>query len=441
MVFSPQNMKPIIDKIEINSLLKKGYYTFLFAILTVVILPIHVKYFPPFMILWIIFWMLENNFRFDIICNSKKAYKILFILFISYYIWQLAGIIYSSDIRMGFLNLFGRLSLVLFPLVLIYPGEMIKIKSKILIRIFAISTFIFMLVCFGYALYRSFNFQNGLWIFNTHPPEYFWLSYFYGSDLTMSHHPTYVAIYVLLSVFICFESWFDSSLRLLYRICWLIAGSLLLVTQYFLSSRAGILISLGLVPIYFILKYRELGKRRFSWLWVILVIVVLLPVIVKNQRVDYLLGGVLNKQTDYERKKDPRFLIWESSLKIAKKNLLLGVGIGDVRSELALEYGRIGEDKMANERLNAHNQFLEVLLENGIIGLAIFISIFISMFYIALTERNLLYGLFILMIFMFFLFETVLYRVAGVSFFSLFSFLLIYTNFAKENVKTLISKN
>ena len=36
------------------------------------------------------------------------------------------------------------------------------------------------------------------------------------------------------------------------------------------------------------------------------------------------------------------------------------------------------------------------------------------------------------MIFMFFLFETVLYRFAGVSFFPLFSFLLIYTKTNKK---------
>jgi O-antigen ligase len=89
---------------------------------------------------------------------------------------------------------------------------------------------------------------------------------------------------------------------------------------------------------------------------------------------------------------------------------------------------------MAKERFNAHNQFLEVLLENGIIGLIIFISIFVCMFYIAFSNKNLLYIMFILMTLMFFMFETVLYRLAGVSFFSLFSFLLIHGD--KKNLVT-----
>jgi O-antigen ligase len=421
-------MDLIPGRIIFNNLLKRGYPSFLFALLTVIVLPIHVQYLPPLMILWGIFWILENYFRFNMIWDTKKSYRALFILFISYYIWQAAGLIYISDIKMGLSNLFGRLSVVLFPLLLIFPGEIVKSRVKTLIRVFAVCTSLFMLFCFSYALYQSVNLNNGLWTFNPHPSDFPWLSYFYSSKLTISQHPSYIAMYVLLSVFICFESWFDYSLRIQYKIWWLILGSLLLISQYFLSSRAGILISLILVPLYFIIKFRELAKKRFAWLWIILVIIVLLPFIIKNQRVDYLYGRLSHKQIGYERGKDPRFIIWKSALEIAKKNVFFGVGIGDVRTELSIEYERIGEETLAKERFNAHNQFLEVLIENGTIGFSLFIFIFSWMSYIAFSDKNLLYGLFIMMMFMFFMFETVLYRLAGVSFFSLFSFLLIYIN-------------
>ena len=54
------------------------------------------------------------------------------------------------------------------------------------------------------------------------------------------------------------------------------------------------------------------------------------------------------------------------------------------------------------------------------IGFSIFLSILGFMIYIAIKEKNLLYGLFILMMFVFFMFESILNRLAGVSFFSLF---------------------
>jgi O-antigen ligase len=381
---------------------------------------------------WVGLCILENNSEIFKAWNSLSQYKFLFILFILYYLWQVFSLLYTKDLKLGMLNLFSRLSLILFPFVLIFPGEIIKSKAKLLIRLFAFGTFLYLVFCFGYALYRSLNINEGLLTFNPRPPDYFWLSYFYGADLTISQHPAYTSMYVLLSVFICLEEWFDNTKKILNRLCWLTLGTLLLISQYFISSRAGILSSIVLLPIYFIFKLRNFGKRKFAWIWILLIIIALIPVLLKNQRVDYLFGELFNKQVGYERKKDPRFLIWKSSLNVAKKNLFLGVGIGDVKSELALEYDRIGEEQMAKERLNAHNQFLEVLLENGIIGLILFVSIFVCMIYIAISDKNILYGFFIMIVFIFFLFETMLYRLAGVTFFSMFSFLLLVPDMGKK---------
>jgi O-antigen ligase len=420
-----------------REILTHGEFTFYSALLTLVILPIHVQFLPPFMILWVIAWILENYSRINLLINSRRIFKFLFLSFILFYAWQLAGMLYTSDIKLGLLNLFGRLALLVFPIVLLSPGEKIKHKSKLLLRIYALSTLIFILYCFVHAIYMSFSIVDGVFLFNPHPSNIEWLSYFYGSDLTIPQHPSYIAMYVLLATFICFEAWYDRSLRLKKRILWLFAGFVLLISQYFLSSRAGILINLILIPFYFIYRFSKFKKTRFAWIAVVIIILALMPVIIKNQRVDYLLGKILNKQTDYVRKDDPRFKIWESGYNILKDNLLFGVGIGDVRTELTKQYLRIGEEEMASKRLNAHNQYLGVLLESGLVGFFIFISMFIIMTYIAFTDRNLIYLFFILIMLMFFVFESVLYRLAGVTFFSLFSFLLIHCN---NNAKPVTTK-
>jgi O-antigen ligase len=158
----------------------------------------------------------------------------------------------------------------------------------------------------------------------------------------------------------------------------------------------------------------------------VIILIISLPLIRKNDRVNYFLRGFLSKDKINLRDQDERILVWESAVKIVKNNLVVGVGIGDVQSELVSEYLNSGEDKLARQRLNAHNQFLEVLLEGGVIGFSIFLSILGFMIYIAINEKNLLYGLFILMMFVFFMFESILNRLAGVSFFSLFSFVLLH---------------
>jgi O-antigen ligase len=406
--------------------LTKGYYSYLVAVITVIILAVHVQYLPPCMVLWCLVWLLENRLRFKDIWQNNRYFSTLCILFGIYYLWQLLSLTYTNDVKLGMNNLFGRLSLLLFPLVLFYPGETIKSRAKILLKIFAISTFLFILFCFCHALLRSVYMLNGHWTFDPHPQGQSWLNYFFGSDLTSSQHPSYVAMYVVLAFFICFESWLDFTTVFSKRIWWMIIGFFLLITQYFLSSRAGILTSMLMVPFYFIIKLRRSDRGRYVWIGIIVIVILLVPVVLNNQRVDYLSRSMSKQKSGYIAKKDPRLIIWDSALQIAKNHLLLGVGIGDVRTELTLEYKRIGENKMAGEQLNAHNQFLEVLVENGIIGVILILSIFIYMAWIAYTGKNLIYGLFIMIVFIFFQFESMLYRFAGVSFFSLFSFLLMH---------------
>lgn len=401
-----------------------GYFSYVCAVLTMFILPIQVKYVSPIMILWLICWIFENYQKLSNIKKSGIQYSLLFIFSISYYLWQCAGLIYSDDIEMGLSNIFGRISMMIFPIVLILPGESVKSRLKFLLNVFAFSTFIYLVFCYGFAAYRSISVVDGEWIINPHPQE-IWLNYFYGAELMIKTHPSYFSMYALLSLFISFEQAFDNGQDKRRRIMWFIIGLILLISQYFISSRAGILISLILVPVYFMNKLR---KIRFARIGIIVLFLALIPVILKNQRVDYFFGKVLNTQVDYERKEDPRFKIWESSVTLVKKNILLGVGIGDVRNELVLQYIKDGEEEMAHERYNAHNQFLETMLESGLVGFLLFISVFATMSYIAVSERNILYGYYILIVLLFFMFETVLYRLAGITFFSIFSFLLLYYN-------------
>ena len=122
---------------------------------------------------------------------------------------------------------------------------------------------------------------------------------------------------------------------------------------------------------------------------------------------------------------DNRIPIWKSSINVIKHNLVLGVGAGDASYELQKEYLSDGYSEMYYNNLNAHDQYLEILLGTGLIGLLIFAWIISYMVYIAINRRNLIFGLFLLIVLIFFLFESILNMIAVVTFFSLFSFLLL----------------
>ena len=123
---------------------------------------------------------------------------------------------------------------------------------------------------------------------------------------------------------------------------------------------------------------------------------------------------------------DGRLEIWKSALKVTEKNPLFGTGIGDYYEALDKEFKQSGYTTGYYKDFNAHNQYLEILCMAGVSGFLLFLVILGLMIAFAVKDRNILYGAFILMMLIFFSFESILSRFAGNAFFALFSFLLIH---------------
>ena len=135
----------IISKSEnIKKFIREGGLTFIFCLLSVIILPVYVHILPLIMILWVISWILENRSRLnkEITTNNKAA--VLFFLFILFFLWQVAGLFLAESLNTGFERLVKRLSFLLFPLVLFYPGSKIIKNIEFIFRLFAICTFAFL---------------------------------------------------------------------------------------------------------------------------------------------------------------------------------------------------------------------------------------------------------------------------------------------------------
>jgi O-antigen ligase len=424
-------MKTFLKKISDNKLWSNGSLSFYLALITVIIVPVNVRYLPPFMVIWCLCWIVENRYGMNLILRTKRSHLILLMFFLALYIWQFAGLLYSENPTAGLQNLSRRLSMVLFPLILLFPGEMIEQKGKSLVRIFAIATCLFIIYCFGFAFYRSIDFQDGLLTFNPHHSIYVWFNYFYGTYFAIFQHPSYLAMYVLFSVFIAFESFFDETLSKKIRSGWLLVSIMLLASIYFLSSRSAMLATLIMVPCYFFYKSRERKKIKYAWLIIIISLVIVTPIILKNNRINVMTNAISQKSVIEVVKDDERIIVWNAAFNIIRKNLIFGVGTGDVNAELLVENERMGNTELVENRINAHNQYIEVLLEDGLIGLIIFLSVIGTMAYIALSDKNLLYFVFIIIVSFFFLFETMLNRLAGVSFFAIFSFLLLHIKKSK----------
>jgi O-antigen ligase len=418
---------------DIKIFIRNGGLTFVCCLLAAIMLPVHIHWLPPVMILWVLIWILESKSRIkkDLIIDNKSA--VLFFLFIIFFLWQIFGLFLADSFNDGIERLFKRLLFLLFPLVLFYPGSRIIKNINLIIRLFAVCTFVYLLYCFGNALYNSLSVQNHNWIFNPHPEDYTYENFFYGSRLSDPVHPSYLAMYLVMSILISSESLFDTSVSYLKKGLWMALIIVFTVSLFLLSARAGIIAGIIIIPVYFLIKF---FKRFPKWLSIIILgslAVVLVLFAKRNERVNTSIEGITKENIDETLKNDPRLLIWKSALGVVSKNLILGVGTGDASIELQKEFISRGYINGFYGNLNAHNQFLEILLENGLIGLILFLAILSYMAYIAINQQNILLGLFIITTIIFLIFETMFNRLGGVSFFALFSFLLIY---AKTNRRT-----
>lgn len=426
-------------KSRINEYLRKESFSFFFASVCIFLIPFYTFYTPPFLILWLISRVLEirslkkNN---EHIQPSSSHTRITAILFTVFFILQCVSLFYSKDFAKGLNLIFSRLSFLIFPLLFLFPGKKISENSRYLLNIFAVGTVLFIIYSLIYAVYRSVSFIDGQLIINTHPENKYWLSYFFGSDFSVNQHPSYTAIFVVFSMIIAIDAVFVT--KGFTRLFWTASTVLLIFSIYLLSSRSGFLIAIITIPIYFSIKLLKNNKIVISAFFLILLVAGGVGMIKTNQRMKFYMEQISKGTLLHENSTDSRILIWKSGLNIVQENLLFGVGIGDVRDELMEEYINIGDEDLIKSHYNAHNQFIEIAIEGGIVSLIAFLILLGYFASVAIRARSLLLTLFLTMIVISFLFETILYRLAGIMFFTSIIFILLQETLkriSKESVK------
>jgi len=118
-----------------------------------------------------------------------------------------------------------------------------------------------------------------------------------------------------------------------------------------------------------------------------------------------------------------RLEYWKTGFGIAKNNLLIGVGTGDVKVTFDNAYENNNSMLEKKYRHRAHNQYLTFLITFGIPGLILFLAVLIA----PLLKKPIssLYLSFFIIASMSFISEDTLETQAGVSFFAFFNYFLL----------------
>jgi len=121
-----------------------------------------------------------------------------------------------------------------------------------------------------------------------------------------------------------------------------------------------------------------------------------------------------------------RFLYLDAGWKIARENLLFGVGNGDVKAAFQDYYDSINSPLDKKWRRRAHNQYLTFLISFGIPGLIICLAALIVPVFLAGRQRSLLAVGFMILMLLSMLNEDTLETSAGASFVAFFYSLFLF---------------
>jgi hypothetical protein len=132
-----------------------------------------------------------------------------------------------------------------------------------------------------------------------------------------------------------------------------------------------------------------------------------------------------------------RFEYWRTSLLIIRQNPLIGVGTGDLPQAFESQYQSMNSNLASQYRLRSHNQYLSITVAFGVLGFMWFMFV---MFYPGIKTRNFtnyFYIIFWIIFMISMLTEDTIESQEGVTFYVLFTALLLLGRENKEKQETL----
>jgi len=373
----------------------------------------------------LITWLLSDGWYKQL----KRAFRNRIVFFTALF-WLLAAfsLLYTKNIEGGFAKITLYIPILFVPImVATQRNEIIKYLRHIE-NAFLLGLTITAIYLVARALLRSIYITPIGILFYPIPPGIPWENYFFYQLFTEPFHPTYLSMNYCLGIILLasrIRSWRVGWLKLIG----VLVGIFFVLILFFSSSRAGYIsgVLLSFISLFWVLKHR--GKIYVTIFMVLLLVgfSILLP---KNER--YVrFNGFFKVQSEDISNESPleqklksedvvRHKIWQTIPSVVGKNWLFGLGIGDVREALAKGYQDNKMDFAHDKRFNAHNQYLETYAGLGLVGLSCLLLILGSALWQSVSRRDMVFSLFLLIILINFMFESVLERFFGVLFFVFF---------------------
>ena len=385
-----------------------------FALLCLIgfMLTFYIFYTPLCIVLFAIAWVAEGNLKRKATTFLKNKYALLFI---SLYLIYLAGMLYTSHTQQGWFDMQIKLSIALFPILLSAEGEMDFGKQKWFGFAFISGAVLHGLGCLLFAGWQYFS--SGI-------------AQFTYMQFSKFVHPTYYSMYIDLAFIFMYYAITVKAKELTKKekLFIYISAPFLLLILVLLNSKMGQIITALLVPT-LLLKYFLSKHSTFKAIATMVAVLGLLVIGISKVSRFHAMGDLLsgkNRDVQSVESNQARLSVWQASVEVIKNNPVIGSGTGDAKYALLEEYKKEGMTGAYNEILNSHNQYLQTIIAVGIPGILILLANLFAPLFMAIKRKRFVYMLFIVILCLNFLTESMLDQQAGTMFYGLFNSLLMF---------------
>ena len=322
-------------------------------------------------------------------------------------------------------NLITKITLFLIPILILIGYQSNKINLSGILKFFVYGTVSSCLFCLINAVISYYFLKND--------------NAFTYTSLSLFHHPTYFTIYLNFVVGIIYLNNLKpiKNFKLPTNLS-LIIISFLSFFILFASSRIG-WISNILIHLFF--TSCMLYNKKFSRKAIIYFLVLMIPfttLIYTNKTIQYRFNEIITytfqkvDQKKVQSSTSDRKKIWSISFKLIKKKWITGYGTGQSKKVVQEQFKKDDYDFLFKKNYNSHSQYLQVFLDQGIFGFLLLVFFTFGMLYASLKQKDFVYALFLVIMILNFMTESILERQSGVIFFAFFNTIFFFQWFNKK---------
>lgn len=391
-----------------------------------------------------------ENFRHRI---KDRGTILTFFCLAAYYLWYFITFLWSSDPVASLRDMQSNIILLVFPLIFVFFHPTLGNALRKRIQL----VFVLAMLVYGYLWFQSYltgvgHYQvlrlkevplgEGSWIEQVKfffDKGYYWIAgtslrgyRLAGEETKLFLHHTYVSTYFLLAFYCCLHLAGKIKNHFAKIVLYLVSVLFVLLVWYMPSAinKFAAVITLPLFLYYFFSPRVALAGIALTGL--------ILAVGIFRYHDQF--SRIKFAEKDQLISSEPaiidfyRYHVYRCAFDKVSENWLFGIGQGDIQPYLDSclpdeEWPGLSDSKIF---YNTHSQFIHYLFAGGLVGLLLYLLLWLRLFSFAITQREKLLGIILIIVFANTIFENFISRIWGAFAFTFFTFVFLDIQLIKE---------